>query len=130
MGSSIGFDKFGVEKKFPDLDGGVVMFQGDPNSGFEESYEKHGYASIPGVTIWRKTIAFNKIQLSPDHEVTIYIFLPGLNPEYGSHEDVGRCSSGSGLSIKLRGSEHPKQKDDPKSAKCYIFHYEFEGGQL
>ena len=60
MGSSIGFDKFGVEKKFPDLDGGVVMFQGDPNSGFEESYEKHGYASIPGVTIWRKTFAFNK----------------------------------------------------------------------
>lgn len=123
-----GVDHLGVEKKFPSFDNGIELFQDDPNSGFEESYKKYGYATIPGVKIWRKTFSFNKIKLRPDQEVTIYVFLPKLNPEYGSHKDVGRCSSGSGLSIKLRGSRHPKQKDSPQSARCYIFHFEFEGG--
>jgi len=129
MSSVIGFDKFGIEKKFADLDGGISLFQDDLNSGFGETDEKHGFQSIPGVKIMRKTFSFNKIKLKPDQEVTIFVFLPKLNPEYGSHEGVGRCSSGSGLSIKLRGSNHPTASDKPNSAKCYIFHFEFEGGK-
>jgi hypothetical protein len=70
----------------------------------------------------RKTFSFNKVEIKPNQEVTVYVFLPKLNPENGSHIGIGRCSSGSGLSIKLRGANHPKHKDKESSAKCYIFH--------
>lgn len=124
-------DRFGIMKKFPDLEGGVTIVQDSPE--WRETFTQHGYQSIPGVKISRKTFKFNK-KLNPNQEVTIYVFLPKLNPEYfEGHEGIGKCASGSGLSIKLRGSTHPKvdkktKKDDlMKTAKCYIFHYEYEG---
>ncbi|HEY7228244.1 MAG TPA: hypothetical protein VH481_08975 [Nitrososphaeraceae archaeon] len=119
-------DVFGIVKKFPDLQGGITIVQGGPE--WHERDSEHGYASIPGVKIRRKTFSFNK-KLKPDQEVTIYVSLPKLNPEYGSHEGIGHCKSGSGQSIKLRGGKHPSENDDPNSAKCYIFHYEYEGGK-
>jgi len=122
--SDMGFDKFGIVKKFPDLEGGITLLQEGPE--WREKDSEHGYASIPGVKIQRKTFSFNK-KLKPDQEVTIYISLQKLNPEYGKHEGIGHCESGSGQSIKLRGANHPKEKDNKKSAKCYIFHYEYEG---
>jgi hypothetical protein len=127
--SNTDLDEFGILKKFPDLEGGITIVQGGPEWG--ETYTKHGYTSkaITGgknVKVWRKTFKFNK-QLKPDQEVTIYVSLPKLNPEYGNYPGIKHCRSGSGQSIKLRGSNHPKESDDPKSAKCYIFHYEYEG---
>lgn len=121
--SNIERDGFGIVKKFPDLEGDVTLEQGGPEWG--ETYTQHGYKSIPGVKIWRKTFNFNK-KLKPDQEVTIYVFLPKLNKEYGSHPKVGKCQSGSGLSIKLRGGTHSNEGEN--SAHCYIFHYEYEGG--
>jgi len=118
-------DGFGIVKKFLDLQGGITLVQG--GSEWHEKDSQHGYASIPGVKIRRKTFSFNK-KLKPDQEVTIYVSLPKLNPEYGSHEGIEHCKSGSGQSIKLRGGKHPSEQDDPNSAKCYIFHYEYEGG--
>lgn len=115
-------DVFEIEKKFPDLEGGVTIMQDGPKWG--ETYAPHGY-SFTDKKIWRKTFKFNE-KLKPDQEVTIYVFLPSLNPEYGSHPKIGRCASGSGLSIKVRGSHHSDESDS--SAKCYIFHYEYEGG--
>jgi hypothetical protein len=133
--SNAGFDKFEIEKKFPDLEGGITILQ-NGSEWNKPTYNRYGYSSpeLKEVKVWRKTFSFNK-KLKPDQEVTIYIFLPKLNPEYGSHEGIGKCSSGSGLSIKLRGSTHPKVNNKTpkevldKTAKCYIFHYEFEGGK-
>jgi hypothetical protein len=129
--SNTDLDGFGIVKKFPDLEGGITLEQG---SNWGDTYESHGYKSIPGVTIKRKTFSFTK-KLKPDQEMTIYVFLPGLNKEYFKGiEGIGHCESGSGHSIKLRGSTHPKvDKHTPKdvlmkTAKCYIFHYEYEGG--
>lgn len=126
MSATFGLDKFGIEKKFPDLEGGLVAVQ-DTN-GWKETYEKHGYKSIKGVKIMRKTFSFNfDSKPKSDIEATIYVFLPGLNPAYGKFNGIGRCSSGSGLSRKYRGSYHSGD-EDPNSAKCYIFHSEYEGG--
>jgi hypothetical protein len=127
------FDEFGIVKMFPDLEDGVTVIQNDPE--WKERYTKHGYSSpkLKNATVWRKTFSFSR-KLKPDQEVTIYVSLPGLNPEYGKFDGIGPCQSGSGLSIKLRGSTHPKvDKKTPdkvlkKTAKCYIFHYEYEGG--
>lgn len=121
--SNMEFDRFGVVKKFPDLEGGITLLQGGPE--WHEKDSEHGYKSIPGAKIQRKTFSFNK-KLKPDQEVTIYVSLQNLNPEYGKG-DISHCKSGSGHSIKLRGANHPKEDDNPKSAKCYIFHYEYEG---
>jgi len=124
--SRIQLDIFGIHKIFPDLTDGTTLFQDDV--GWGESYTRHGYKSIKGKKIWRKTFFFNvpKI-LNPDLEATIYVFLPKLNKEYGSHPKIGKCSSGSGNSIKLRGGTH--SDESKKSAHCYIFHYEYEGGK-
>jgi len=119
------FDKFGVQKLFPDKENGITLTQDD--TSFFSKYSKHGYKSIKGKKIWRKTFGFKtETKLSPDIEATIYIFLPSLNKEYGSHPKIGKCSSGSGLSIKLRGGHHSNSGE--KSAHCYIFHHEYEGG--
>lgn len=119
-------DAFGIEKKFPDLQGGNTLVQ-DGDGWGNPSYTKHGYKSLPGVFTWRKTFSFNK-KLQPNQEMTIYVYLPKLNPEYYKGiKGIGHCKSGSGLSIKLRGSTH-SGSDDPKTAKCYIFHHEYEGG--
>lgn len=123
--SSTGLDQFGILKKFPDLEDGVTIIQ--DGSEWKETFTKHGYQSIPGITIRRKTFKFIK-QLKPDQEVTIYVFLPKLNSEYFEDIDgIGKCKSGSGQSIKLRGGTHSNEGD--KSAHCYIFHYEYEGGK-
>jgi hypothetical protein len=81
----------------------------------------------------RKTFSFTG-KLKPDQEVTIYVFLPKLNEEYykgkkgqKGYEGIGPCHNGSGHSIKLRGALYNK-KDGEKTARCYIFHYEYEGG--
>lgn len=117
-------DDFGIEKKFPDLVGGVTIVQDGPE--WAETFTQHGFQSIPGVKMWRKTFKFNK-KLKPDQEVTIYVSLPGLNPEYfAGHEGIGRCASGSGQSIKIRGGHHSNSGED--SARAYIFHFEYEGG--
>jgi hypothetical protein len=122
--SNTQLDEFGIVKKFPDLEDGINLVQDGPEWG--ETYTQHGYASIPGVKIWRKTFKFNK-KLKPDQEVTIYVFLPCLNNEYfEGHEGIGKCESGSGQSIKLRGGTHSNNGEN--SAHCYIFHYEYEGG--
>lgn len=123
--SAIATDGFGIQKIFPDKPGGITLLQ-DDMSWFEK-YSRHGYKSIKNKKIWRKTFGFkSKEKYGPDLEATIYIFFPKLNPEYGSHPKIGRCSSGSGLSIKLRGGMH--SNSSKKSAKCYISHYEYEGG--
>lgn len=124
--SGIQLDKFGIQKRFPDLTGGNTLFQDDV--GWGESYSRHGYKRIRGKKIWRRTFFFNAPKiLSPNLEATIYVFLPKLNKEYGSHPKIGKCSSGSGISIKLRGGVH--SDESKKSAHCYIFHYEYEGGK-
>lgn len=107
-------DQFGIVKKFPDLEGGVTIIQDGPEWG--ETFTEHGYNSIPGVKIRRKTFKFNK-KLKPDQEVTIYVLLPRLNPEYSEGIDgIGKCQSGSGHSIKLRGGPHPAvNKNTPKN---------------
>ena len=128
------FDRFGIVKMFPDLQGGVTIEQNGPE--WRDRYTRHGYSNpkIKNVTVSRKTFSFNK-ELKPDQEVTIYVFLPKLNPEYGKFDGIEHCRSGSGHSIKLRGSTHPKvtkktKKDVlKKTARCYIFHYEYEGGK-
>ena len=118
-------DRFGIQKIFPDKPGGTTLFGDGPN--WFEKYSKHGYESIKNVKIFRKTFGFRpKINLGPNLEATIYVFIPRLNPEYGSHPKIGKCSSGSGLSIKLRGGTH--SNSSKKSAKCYVFHFEYEGG--
>ena len=126
-------DQFGIVKKFPDLEGGVTIIQDGPE--WDETFTQHGYNSVPGVKIRRKTFKFNK-KLKADQEVTIYVLLPRLNSEYFEGFDgIGKCQSGSGHSIKLRGGPHPAvNKNTPKkvlvkTAKCYIFHYEYEGGK-
>lgn len=93
MGNKLELDGFRIEKKFPDLEGGLSMQQG--TKGWEETYQKHGHKKIQGVKIMRKTFAFNfESKTRPDIEATIYIFLPELNPEYGKFDGIGRCSSG------------------------------------
>ena len=126
------FDGFGIVKKFPDLEGGITVEQGSNDWG--DTYKEHGYKNIPGVKVWRKTLSFTK-KLKPDQEMTIYVFLPKLNEAYyKASKDIGHCKSGSGHSIKLRGSTHPSVDEHTpedvlkKTAKCYIFHYEYEGG--
>jgi len=126
--SNTQLDGFGIVKKFPDLEGGITIEQ-DGNDWGKPSYTQHGYKSLPGVKTWRKTFSFNK-KVNPNQEMTIYVYLPKLNKEYFKGiEGIGHCESGSGHSIKLRGSNHPQESDDPHSAKCYIFHYEYEGGK-
>lgn len=124
---SVELDKFGIAKLFPDKLGGITLTQDDPRVWINK-YSKHGYKSIKNKKIWRKTFGFkSKEKYGPDLESTIYIYFTNLNPEYGSHPKIGKCSSGSGLSIKLRGGTH--SSSSKKSAKCYIGHYEYEGGK-
>jgi hypothetical protein len=142
----VDYDKYGVLKIFPDLKGGVSLFQ--DGGQFSESYTRHGYANSyfdsdrngrnrnycrisipPGVEAWRKTFAFTSSGsklLQPNQEVTIYIYLPNLTLEYGS-DPLVKCKLGSGHDIKLRGAFHSNTSN--KSAHCYIFHYEYEGGE-
>ncbi len=116
-----GFDRFGVQKIYQDTAQSRVVYQGE--QGWNERYSEHGFGSIPGVTIWRKTFQFNRDGFL-NQEVTIYLNLPNLKSEYYEHRPIiGPCASGSGLSIKLRGGSHSGSGDG--SARCYIFHFEY-----
>ena len=111
--SGTGLDKSGIAKKFPDLEGGVTIIQDGPKQ--DETFTEHGYNSVPGVKIKKKTFKFNK-KLKPDQIVTIYISLTNLNSEYfDGIYGIGKCQSGSGHCIILRGGPHPAViKNTPK----------------
>lgn len=116
-------DIFGVQKIYQDAVHPRVAYQGD--QGWTERYSAHGFSKIPGVTIWRKTFQFD-ISGFLNQEVTIYLNVSKLNSEYYKHRPlIGPCTSGSGLSIKLRGGRHSDRGKD--SARCYVFHFEYEG---
>jgi hypothetical protein len=120
-------DNYGITKIFPDRVSGKTLIQ--ESSNFTTDYSQHGYASLPGVQVWRKTFAFTSSGsklLNPNQEVTIYVYLPSLNPEYNSDPNITHCKLGSGMDIKLRGGFHTSTGSS--SAHCYIFHYEYEGG--
>lgn len=124
-------DRFGVLKIYPDASSRGVIYQGG-NGWDRPEFSNHGYESLPNsVRIKRKTFSFHTGQraLNKNIEVTGYIKVPRLNREYGRYDGVGHCKSGSGLSLKLRGSHHKSRpRNDPSSSKCYIFHFEYEGG--
>jgi hypothetical protein len=117
------FDRFKVQKIYRDAVQSRVVYQGE--RGWTERYSRHGYHSIPRVSIWRKIFQFNRDGFL-NQEATIYLSLPKLKSEYYQHRPaIGPCATGSGLSIKLRGGGHSNTGED--SARCYIFHFEYEG---
>lgn len=65
-----------------------------------------------------------------DQEVTAYFFLPEIESDENKEEcyKYTRGGKGSGLAIKLRGSNHPTD-EDPDSARCYIFDFQYEGDE-
>src|SRR4249920_2296895 len=105
--SNTDLDGLGIVKKFPDLEGGITLVQGGPGWDKPE-YRQYGYSTpkLKNIKVWRKTFSFNK-KLKPDQEITIYISLPKLTPDYGKFDGIEHCHNGSGHSIKLRGSNHP-----------------------
>lgn len=63
-----------------------------------------------------------------DQEVTGYFYLPERESDRNKTDcyKFERFGKGSSLSIKLRGSHHSNRNDD--SAHCYIFDFQYEGG--
>lgn len=118
-------DKFGIKKIYKDVVQSRVVYQGDKE--WTERYSEHSISKITGVKIWRKTFQFEMSGFL-NQEVTIYLNVPKLNSEYYEYRPaIGPCASGSGLSIKLRGGGH--SNSDKNSARCYIFHFEYEGNK-
>lgn len=65
-----------------------------------------------------------------DVEVTGYFFLPEIESDKEKEPDVKfqRCGKGSSLTIKLRGGKHPNEDNNPNSARCYNFDFQYKGG--
>jgi hypothetical protein len=65
-----------------------------------------------------------------NQEVTAYFFLPEIESDENKEDcyKYSRGGKGSGLAIKLRGSDHPTG-GDPHSARCYIFDFQYEGDE-
>jgi hypothetical protein len=127
--SSGNMDEFGVMKIFSDdaTNPKFHKFQSEDERHFNRHYgscPKNGDDTHSVVTTeWNKSgIEFI------DQEVTGYFYLPEIESDEGKHEcyKYERGGKGSALAIKLRGGKHSGKKD-PKTAKCYIFEFQYEG---
>lgn len=65
-----------------------------------------------------------------NQEVTGYFFLSDIESDENKDKDIAfkKCGKGSSVTIKLRGGKHPSNSDDPDSAKCYNFDFQYMGG--
>ncbi|HKQ22778.1 MAG TPA: hypothetical protein VJS91_12105 [Nitrososphaeraceae archaeon] len=133
-------DEFGVVKIFSDSQNPkfVTFDIGNwgENSGDREHLARLRYTSTKDgkPTTEKNSVVstrWTKIgQEFVDQEVTGYFYLSEMESEKEKDEDVAfkKCGKGSSLTIKLRGGKHPKPKDDPDSAKCYNFDFQYKGG--
>lgn len=101
-------------------------FQSDDKKPFNRHYgscpENGDKTHSVKTTEWNKTgIEF------VDQEVTGYFYLPEIQSDKDKDKcyKYEKCGKGSSLTIKLRGSKH---SNGPDSAKCYIFDFQYEGG--
>ncbi|HET6717137.1 MAG TPA: hypothetical protein VFG90_08390, partial [Nitrososphaeraceae archaeon] len=130
-------DEIGVVKIFPDAtDPKFYKFrigQWGSDSGDRDHFNGRTYGSCKGSdkndprksvvsTEWEK-----RNSKFVNQEATGYFYLDQM--DNGNKVDCykfERFGKGSSVSIKLRGSHHSNKQNS--SAKCYIFDFQFEGG--
>jgi hypothetical protein len=118
MITSEDIDELGVQKIFPDPPSkNVYIFKENDKHPGIRSYQSGGPKTV--TTEWE----VDGLEFV-NQEATAYFFMPSIEKNKGYKP----CGKGSGLDIKLRGGSHPKKKDEPDSAKCYIFDFQYKGG--
>jgi hypothetical protein len=132
-----GVDQFGVAKIFPDAAGPKFYHfqigQWGSDSGDRDHFNGRTYGSCEDSdrNNPRKSVVSTEWETRDtqyiNQEITGYFYLSemdnGNKVDCYKYEQFGK---GSSVSIKLRGSHHSNNDED--SAKCYIFDFQFEGG--